>query len=199
VKALGLFDWAAIQDSLDREGYATLPEVLCDADCDAWLEFEAAGRQCASPLGELPAALYQRLVPLAERWNTQMGLSPKGLLRWRLASPTYRFRRLFEGQHQPLSQDPDGECAFRLSGTLLLSDPDRNFRGGEFVMTEQRPRMQSRAHVVALDRGDAALFAANYRPVKGTKGIYRVNMRHAVSSVTKGNRAAVDFVFHHVA
>jgi hypothetical protein len=105
------------------------------------------------------------------------------------------------GQYGPgdfncLHQDLYGEHVFPLQVAILLSEPDDDFTGGEFVLTEQRPRMQSRVAVVPLRRGDAVVFAVHHRPVRGTKGTYRVNLRHGVSVVRTGSRHTVGIIFH---
>lgn len=191
MKALELLDWGGIQNSLDREGYASVRGLLCDADREALLESDVPA------LHELHAMLYRRLVPIANRWNVEMGLPPMNSQeeQEQPVPPKISVSRLFEGQHQPLGQDLDGPDVFPLRATVLLSRPGRDFDGGELVMTEQRPRMQSRAIVVPLDRGDAAFFAGSRRPVQGGAGIYRVSMRHAVSRVTRGTRTALNFMF----
>jgi hypothetical protein len=100
------------------------------------------------------------------------------------------------GDFNCLHQDIYGELAFPLQVAILLSEPESDFTGGEFVLTEQRPRMQSRAEVVPLRQGDAVAFAVHNRPVKGTKGNYRVNLRHGVSRIRSGLRHTVGIIFH---
>jgi hypothetical protein len=100
------------------------------------------------------------------------------------------------GDYNCLHQDLYGEHVFPLQAAFLLSEPERDFEGGEFVLTEQRPRMQSRAEVVPLRQGDAVVFAVNERPVQGTKGIYRVKMRHGVSRLRSGRRHTLGIIFH---
>ncbi len=100
------------------------------------------------------------------------------------------------GDFNCLHQDLYGDLAFPLQVAILLSEPGRDFTGGEFVLTEQRPRMQSRAEVVPLRQGDAVAFAVHNRPVKGTKGNYRVNLRHGVSRIRSGLRHTVGIIFH---
>ena len=101
-----------------------------------------------------------------------------------------------EGDYNCLHQDLYGEHVFPLQATVLLSQPGADFSGGEFVLTEQRPRMQSRAEVVALGQGEAVIFPVHHRPVQGTRGIYRVNMRHGVSRIRSGHRHTLGVIFH---
>ncbi len=167
-------------------------------------------RYFAHPLPELVAALragvYPHLVPVANRWSTAMGLEVQypeeharfverchaaGQLR-----PTPLLLQYGEGDYNCLHQDVYGEHVFPLQVAILLSEPGRDFTGGEFVMTEQRPRMQSRPMVLPLRQGDAAVFAVQHRPVQGTRGVYRVNLRHGVSRVRSGRRHTVGVIFH---
>jgi len=165
------------------------------------------------PLPELVAAhrtaLYPRLAEIANRWNETMGVEarfPKDhkafVKRCHAAGqrrPTPLVLKYEEGDYNCLHQDLYGEHVFPLQLTILLSDPQRDFTGGEFVMTEQRPRMQSRAEVVPLGQGDAVIFAVNERPVRGTRGAYRVKLRHGVSRVRSGRRYTAGIIFHDAA
>lgn len=157
-------------------------------------------------LGGLRTALYPRLAVVANYWNGQMNVKRRyperhaEFLRQCHAAgqtrPTPLLLQYVPGDFNCLHQDLYGDLAFPLQVAILLSEPDRDFTGGEFVITEQRPRMQSRAEVVPLRQGDAVAFAVHNRPVKGTKGNYRVNLRHGVSRLRSGQRHTVGIIFH---
>src|SRR5882724_7606255 len=164
----------------------------------------------AYPLPELIAqlrpALYARLREVANRWNEAIGIDIRYppshdafLKRCHLAGqsrPTPLLLQYGPGDYNCLHQDLYGEHVFPLQVAILLSEPGRDFTGGEFVLTEQRPRMQSRPEVVALRQGDGVVFAVHHRPVKGTHGSYRVNMRHGVSRLRSGRRHTLGIIFH---
>ncbi len=157
-------------------------------------------------LAELRAALYPPLAEIANGWNealksgTRFPPTHAGFLKRcheaGQTRPTPLLLRYGEGDYNCLHQDLYGEHVFPLQVVFLLSRPDADFTGGEFVLTEQRPRMQSRAEVVPLAQGDAVIFAVNERPVRGTKGYYRVKMRHAVSTLRHGSRFTLGIIFH---
>lgn len=164
----------------------------------------------AYPLPEtvaaLRAALYPGLAEIANRWNEALGIEARYLAehdaflaRCRKAGqgrPTPLLLQYGVGDYNCLHQDVYGELVFPLQATVLLSRPGEDFSGGEFVLTEQRPRMQSRAEVVPLGQGCAVIFAVRERPVQGTRGVYRVNMRHGVSRVREGRRHTLGVIFH---
>jgi hypothetical protein len=157
-------------------------------------------------IAQLRPELYARLCPVANRWNETMGIDIRypdsheaflkrchdaGQIR-----PTPLLLQYGEGDYNCLHQDLYGEHVFPLQVAILLSQPGRDFEGGEFVLTEQRPRMQSRPEVVPLAQGDAVAFAVHHRPVQGTRGPYRVNLRHGVSRIRSGHRHTVGVIFH---
>jgi uncharacterized protein len=165
----------------------------------------------AYPLPELVAtlrmALYPPLADVANRWNEAMGISVRYpsdhasyLARCHRAGqskPTPLLLQYGAGDYNCLHQDLYGEHVFPLQATFLLSRPGEDFTGGEFVLTEQRPRMQSRAEIVTLlTQGEAVIFPVHHRPVQGTRGTYRVNMRHGVSRLRSGHRHTLGIIFH---
>jgi hypothetical protein len=157
-------------------------------------------------LGDLRTALYPRLAAVANGWNERMTIVDRypsthaefleTCHRAGQVRPTPLLLQYVPGDFNCLHQDLYGDLAFPIQVAVLLSEPGRDFTGGEFVLTEQRPRMQSRVEVVPLRQGDAVAFAVHNRPVQGTKGSYRVNLRHGVSRVRSGMRHTVGIIFH---
>lgn len=222
-------DWERISRDLDAQGSALLERVLSADECQALAELYSVDglfrshvvmarhgfgrgeyKYFSYPLpeiiAELRTALYPRLMPIANRWNTAMGNAIRypekhadfirrchdaGQLR-----PTPLLLQYGEGDYNCLHQDLYGEHVFPIQVAILLSEPGRDFTGGEFVLTEQRPRMQSRPEVVPLRQGDAVAFAVHHRPIQGTRGTYRVNLRHGVSRLRSGHRHTLGIIFH---
>jgi hypothetical protein len=157
-------------------------------------------------LAGLRTALYPHLASIANKWNERMNVEERYpaqhasfLKRCHEAGqtrPTPLLLQYVPGDFNCLHQDLYGDLAFPIQVAILLSEPGRDFTGGEFVLTEQRPRMQSRAEVVPLRQGDAVAFAVHNRPVRGSKGNYRVNLRHGVSRIRSGMRHTVGIIFH---
>jgi len=158
------------------------------------------------PVASLRTALYPPLAAVANRWHEAMGIENRYpaehaafLERCREAGqarPTPLLLQYGAGDYNCLHQDLYGDLAFPLQVAILLAEPGVAFTGGEFVLTEQRPRMQSRVEVVPLSRGDGVIFPVHHRPVRGTRGVYRVNLRHGVSRVRSGHRATLGIIFH---
>ena len=154
----------------------------------------------------LRAALYPGLASIANAWNAKMNVDTRypenhtdylaRCHRAGQARPTPLILKYEAGDYNCLHQDLYGEHVFPLQVAFLLSAPERDFTGGEVVLTEQRPRMQSRAEVVPLAQGDGVIFPVHHRPVQGTRGIYRVNMRHGVSRLRSGHRHTLGIIFH---
>ena len=169
-------------------------------------EYKYFGYPLPEPIAGLRTALYARLAPVANRWNEALRLD----VRYPAEHRDFLARCHGAGQRKPtplllqygpddfncLHQDLYGEHVFPIQVAILLSEPGRDFSGGEFVLTEQRPRMQSRAEVVPLRQGDAVAFAVHHRPVQGTRGMYRVNLRHGVSRIRSGRRHTAGIIFH---
>ena len=229
VARVNALDWQQIGRHLDEQGSALLQSVLSPEECrglaalypeeSLFRSRVVMGRHGFGrgeykyfnyPLPELiqglRTALYPRLAPIANRWNTSMGIEvryPEShdafVQRCHDAGqrrPTPLLLQYGEGDFNCLHQDLYGEHVFPIQVAILLSEPERDFTGGEFVLTEQRPRMQSRPEVVPLRQGDAVAFAVHHRPVQGTRGTYRVNLRHGVSRLRSGQRHTVGIIFH---
>ncbi len=225
-------DWNATAVDLDSQGWAVRDKLLTLAECReiAGL-YEGGGRfrskvvmarhgfgrgeyqYFAYPLPDLIEglrdALYLRLAPIANRWNTAMGIDGRFpadhaafLDRCHAAGqtrPTPLLLQYRAGDYNCLHQDLYGEHVFPLQVAILLSEPGEDFEGGEFVLTEQRPRMQSRPSVVPLRQGDAVVFAVNQRPMQGARGFYRTVLRHGVSRIRTGHRHTLGIIFHDAA
>ena len=219
----------SFEEALDAEGFAVLQGLAGAADCDSAAamyvddalfrsrvvmsrhgfgpgEYKYFQYPLPDLVAELRKALYPRLAPTANRWYEAMGMAARFpyshaefLSRCHAAGqarPTPLLLQYGPGDYNCLHQDLYGEHVFPLQVAVLLSD---GFTGGEFVMTEQRPRMQSRAMVVPLRKGDGVVFAVHTRPVRGTRGVYRVNMRHGVSRIRSGQRHTLGVIFHDAA
>lgn len=222
-------NWQSITNSLNDSGNALLKNVLTSQNCEALANMYGNDEHFRSrvvmsrhgfgrgeykyfryPLPDilqgLRSSLYERLAPIANLWNQQMGIDIRypakhgdfierchnaGQLR-----PTPLLLQYGVGDYNCLHQDLYGEHVFPIQVAFLLSEPERDFTGGEFVLTEQRPRMQTRPEVVPLRQGDAVAFAVHQRPVQGTRGSYRVNLRHGVSRLRSGQRYTVGVIFH---
>jgi hypothetical protein len=229
VARIEALDWPQASSDLDTQGCAVLKGLLRADECCALAarypedrifrsrvvmgrhgfgrgEYKYFTYPLPQPIAELRPLLYDRLQPIANRWNETMGIAIQypdrheafldrchqaGQLR-----PTPLLLQYEEGDYNCLHQDLYGEHVFPLQVAILLSEPGRDFDGGEFVLTEQRPRMQSRAEVVPLRQGDGVAFAVHVRPVQGTRGSYRVNMRHGVSRLRSGRRHTLGVIFH---
>ena len=212
--------------SLDREGWAPLRALLAPDECRALVasydddarfrskvvmarhgfgrgEYKYFAYPLPARIAQLRETLYPHLVPIANRWNERLGSEPRFppthgefLRRCHDAGqtrPTPLLLKYGTGDYNCLHQDLYGEHVFPLQVAILLS---ADFTGGEFVLTEQRPRMQSRAMVVPLSQGDGVVFAVNHRPMEGTRGPYRVTMRHGVSALRSGTRHTLGIIFH---
>ena len=222
--------WDAVAAELDERGFAILRGFLQSETCDDFAQsyaqdlFRSTITMARHGFGsgeykyfryplpdvveDLRAALYPRLVPIANGWQEALGSSLRypGTLpefldqchRARQTRPTPLMLQYGPGDYNCLHQDLYGATHFPLQVAILLSDPEQ-FSGGEFVLTEQRPRRQSRASVVPLAQGDAVVFAVRDRPVRGSRAFYRVQHRHGVSEIRSGRRHALGIIFHDAA
>lgn len=222
-------NWTRISGDLDERGHAQIGRLLSVDECKEvaaiysdegsfrgrvvmWRhgfgrgEYKYFNYPLPAVVQELRTALYQYLVPVANRWNEAMSIKTRypeshaefisrchnaGQLK---ATPL--LLQYGEGDYNCLHQDLYGEHVFPIQVAILLSEPGKDFTGGDFVLTEQRPRMQSRAEVVFLRQGDAVAFAVHHRPVRGTRGFYRTNLRHGVSRIRSGRRHTIGIIFH---
>jgi hypothetical protein len=225
-------DWDRITREIDQRGWATTGPILTEDERRALVSGYDRDEQFRSTVvmarhgfgqGEyryfayplpplvhrLRQTLYERLVPLANRWRSALGAGESFPCKFEdyilschaagQARPTPLILRYRPGDYNCLHQDLYGEQSFPLQAAFLLSRPGEEFSGGEFVLTEQRPRMQSRAQVVPIEAGEAVIFAVNHRPVEGTRGTYRVAMRHGVSQLREGRRHALGIILHDAA
>ena len=221
-------NWPKVAEALDAQGSAVLERLLTAAQCDELAalypdegrfrsrvvmarhgfgrgEYKYFSYPLPGVIEELRTSLYPHLAGIANRWEPSLRFPERHaqfLKRCHAAGqrrPTPLLLQYGAGDYNCLHQDLYGEHVFPLQLTILLSEPGRDFTGGEFVMTEQRPRMQSRAEVVPLAKGDAVVFAVNQRPVQGTRGIYRVKLRHGVSRMRSGRRHTAGIIFHDAA
>lgn len=225
-------DWEQLTEDINRQGWATTGPLLSIEERAALAaSYDDDGlyrsrvvmarhgfgrgeyRYFAYPLPplvqQLRTQLYERLVPLANRWRAALGIDHSFpaqhadyLHRCHMAGqlrPTPLILRYGPGDYNCLHQDLYGELNFPLQAAFLLNEPGRDFTGGELVLTEQRPRMQSRVQVAPLEAGEAAIFAVNHRPVQGTRGTYRVAIRHGVSPLREGRRHTLGIILHDAA
>jgi hypothetical protein len=172
-------------------------------------EYQYYAYPLPAPVAALRSALYEKLASVANQWSERLG----DTTRYPSSHEAFLARCHTAGQTRPtplllqygpddyncLHQDLYGENVFPLQVAILLSEPGRDFEGGQFVLTEQRPRMQSRVEVIDLRQGEAVIFAVHHRPVQGTRGVYQVTMRHGVSRITTGRRHMLGIIFHDAA
>jgi hypothetical protein len=227
--SIDAIDWPRACADLDTQGWAILPKLLREGECDAVAglydrsegfrsrvimarhnfgrgEYRYFDYPLPPLVTRLRVGLYRNLAPLANRWHEAMKSDVRFpadhadfIKRCHAAGqvrPTALLLRYGKDDYNCLHQDLYGEHVFPLQIAILLSAPGEDFEGGEFVLTEQRPRMQSRATVVPLRKSDAVVFAVNSRPVQGTRGYYRVNLRHGVSKLRAGHRHTLGIIFH---
>jgi hypothetical protein len=225
-------DWSRIAVELDEQGWALLPDLFAETECDRIAalydredgfrsrvvmarhgfgrgEYRYFSYPLPGRIEKLRTTLYHHLAAIANGWQERLGQTARfpddhadyiaqchkaGQTR-----PTPLLLRYGPGDYNCLHQDLYGEEVFPLQVAILLSNPEKDFSGGEFALTEQRPRMQSRVVVAPLRKGDGICFAVNNRPVKGTRGTYQVKMRHGVSKLHTGQRFTLGIIFHDAA
>jgi hypothetical protein len=225
-------EWNRIQSDLGERGYATIGSLLTAAECAKLIadyddealfrsrivmakhnfgrgEYKYFSYPLPDLIAQLRPVLYERLAPVANRWEELLRTSNvyparlSGFLRRCHEAgqirPTPLLLRYEKDDYNCLHQDVYGDVFFPLQATFLLSAPGGDFSGGEFLLAEQRPRMQSRAEVVPLSRGEGVIFAGRHRPAQGTRGTYRVTLRHGVSRVRSGRRLTLGIIFHDAA
>jgi hypothetical protein len=188
-EAIAGLDDAALERELDHEGCAIVPGLL---DAHHVLDLASSGNGSGPLVAQLRASFHRWLVPLANRWNARLGVAHRYADTLDACPAPALLSRLREGEYQPLHQHTGGDPVFPLQLVALLSEPGIDFTGGEFVMTEQRPRMQSRPLVLPLRKGDVAVIAVARRPHRGANGWYGVNMKHAISRVRSGERIGLE-------
>ena len=205
-RPLDQYDWTRIGQALDAQGWAVLPALYPPDDARALARAQPLPDPLPAALAGLRADLYTRLLPVARAWAAALDLDvayPDTLTGFtqqnRQAGQSRSLstlQRLRANEDQPLLQYADGSCVFALRAIVLLSEPGVDYTGGDVVMTEQRPRMQSRPMVLPLGLGDAAVIAVSHRPVQGSQGIYRVTARQAISRVRSGERIGLNLMLH---
>ena len=226
-KRIAAVNWDRIAGDLNEQGWALTGPMLTQGERAALIESydhdelfrstvimarhgygRGEYRYFAHPLPQLIAALrptlYERLAPMVNNWGQgPFPATHAEYLRQCHAGgqtrPTPLILRYGPGDYNCLHQDLYGDLSFPLQAAFLLSEPGTDFTGGEFVLTEQRPRMQSRVSVVPLQAGEAVIFAVNHRPVQGNRGTHRVTMRHGVSTVRTGSRHTLGIILHDAA
>lgn len=229
VERINAVDWERVTQDMNQNGWALMPKLLKDEECDALAglysipegfrshihmarhgfgvgEYKYYSYPLPDIITDLRTSLYPRLVPIANHWNGLMDIDVRYpddhaefIARCHAAGqvrPTPLLLQYKAGDYNCLHQDLYGEHVFPMQVVFLLSEPEKDFTGGEFILTEQRPRMQSKAEVVPLRKGDAAVFAVHNRPQKGSRGYYRVNLRHGVSKLRSGHRHTTGIIFH---
>ena len=229
LERIHLLDWQRVVQDLNAHGNAVLDGLLTASECQDLIplyekdelfrsrvimarhgfgrgEYKYFDYPLPALVTELRTGLYPKLMPVANRWNTAMGVPvhypedhAEFLRRCHGADqtkPTPLLLKYEKDDYNCLHQDLYGEHVFPIQVAFVLSQAGRDFTGGEFILTEQRPRMQSRPEVVSLQQGDAVAFAVHHRPVAGSRGTYRVNMRHGVSRLRSGRRYTLGIIFH---
>lgn len=229
VEKINSIDWQYITESMHQNGYASIPKLLSDEECDSLIanydlhplyrktvvmarhrfglgEYKYFNYPLPELIQTIRSHIYPYLAPIANSWfnalhiDTQFPLEHAEFLQQchlnDQQKATVLILKYGNGGFNTLHQDLYGDLYFPIQVVLMLSDPDEDFTGGEFVLTQQVPRAQSKAIVLKPKKGDILIFTTNFKPEKGTKGYYRVNMKHGVSEVKTGQRYALGIIFH---
>jgi len=222
-------DWAAVTQSMNDKGYASIPNVLQADECDALIsnyadtgiyrktiqmehhgyglgQYKYYNYPLPGVVQQLRQGVYPHIAPIANSWMQVLNIDKQfpGILneltelchQHNQLRPTPLILKYGKGGYNAMHQDLYGEVYFPMQLVVCLNEPGKDFTGGEFVLVEQRSRMQSKAVVLNPKKGDMLVFTTNFRPVKGSKGYYRVNMRHGVSELTAGDRHTLGIIFH---
>lgn len=228
-KELATTDWQSVSESMNEKGYAIIPKILSDEQCNELIqeynnenlyrktvlmeryrfglgEYKYFDYPLPKIIQTLRETIYPKLSPIANLWMKVLNIDkifPETFeeLQWlchqnNQLKPTPLILKYGKGGFNTLHQDLYGDVYFPIQTVLFLNEPDKDFTGGEFVLTQQTPRAQSKAIVLKPKKGDMLIFTTNFRPIKGTKGYYRVNMKHGVSEVIKGERHTLGVIFH---
>ncbi|WP_439490400.1 2OG-Fe(II) oxygenase [Algoriphagus sp.] len=227
--AMEEINWNLITDEMHQNGYAILPNMLTDKDCEDLKadyykadsfrktvvmeryrfglgEYKYFDYPLPKRIQQIRTTLYPHLAPIANAWfkalkmDRQFPLEHAELLKQCKENDQQKATALIlkygKGGFNTLHQDLYGDIYFPMQVVLFLNEPDKDYTGGEFVLTEQIPRAQSKAIVLKPKKGDMLVFTTNFRPKKGTKGYYRVQMKHGVSEVRTGERHTLGIIFH---
>jgi hypothetical protein len=222
-------DWIAVRSMLNQRGFAILPPILTEPECQSLIalypnrdrfrsrvdmarlrfgigEYKYFANPLPAIVSELRETLYPRVAPIANEWSAAIRLAdrfPPTLAEFLArchregqTKPTPLMLRYETGGYNCLHQDLYGEMVFPIQFTFMLSRADNDFEGGQFLLIEQRLRAQSRGDAIALEQGGAILFPTRYRPIQGTRGFYRVGVRHGVSRIERGLRFTLGIIFH---
>ncbi|EHQ27122.1 2OG-Fe(II) oxygenase [Mucilaginibacter paludis] len=222
-------DWEAIYQQMNNSGYAVMPQILSDAECDDLVrkydqkelfrktvvmeryrfglgEYKYLSYPLPGMIQSIRETVYSQLAPLANNWMKVLNMEAvfpdqfaelQALCRAQGQNkPTVLLLKYGEGGHNTLHQDLYGDLFFPIQLVLFLNEPGKDYTGGEFVLTQQTPRAQTKAMVLKPAKGDLLLFTTNFRPIKGARGYYRLNMKHGVSEVHSGIRHTLGIIFH---
>ncbi|CAM3897435.1 MULTISPECIES: 2OG-Fe(II) oxygenase [Flavobacterium] len=226
---LATIDWQSVSESMNEKGYAIIPKILSDEQCNELIkeynninlyrktvvmeryrfglgEYKYFDYPLPKIIQTLRETIYPKLSPIANLWMKVLNIDkifPETFEELQSLchqnnqlKPTPLILKYGKGGFNTLHQDLYGDVYFPMQTVLFLNEPDEDFTGGEFVLTQQTPRAQSKAIVLKLKKGEMLIFTTNFRPIKGTKGYYRVNMKHGVSEVMSGERHTLGVIFH---